>query len=112
MPYPLKPIVSSNPLLPALYDDHPGSIALISACLTPPALADLLERGATFDTVLFINDDGLALQDRLRPAGGDDDALYPCVESLTLDQFDAQAISLIHAAFGNRRSHGFFTMGG
>ena len=111
-PYPLKPIVTNHPLLPALYDDHPGSIGLISACLTPQALSDLLDQGATFDTVLFLNGDGQALRQRLLPALDDDEALHPMVDALALEQIDERSVPTIHAALGSRRSRGFFSMGG
>lgn len=111
-PYPLKPIVSNHPQLPALYDDHPGSIGLISACLTPQAMSDLLDQGATFDMVLFINGAGQALQQRLLPAHDDDEALHSMLDTLALEHIDARSVSAIHSALGKRRSCGFFSMGG
>lgn len=111
-PYPLKPIVSNHPQLPAFYDDHPGSVGLISACLTPQALSDLIDQGATFDAVLFINGEGQALQQRLRPVHEQDDAIYPLLDTLALERIDMHSVSAIHAALGSQRSNGFFSMGG
>ena len=98
--------------MPAFYDDHPGSIDLISACLSPQALSDLIDQGATFDAVLFINGEGQALQQRLRPAHDEDDAISPVVNTLALEQIDMHSVSAIHAALGSQRSRGFFSMGG
>ena len=104
--------MTNHPQLSAFYDDHPGSIGLISACLTPQALSDLIDQGATFDTVLFINGEGQALQQRLRPVHDDDAAQHPVVDTMALEHIDLRCVAAIHAALGSQRSRGFFSMGG
>src|SRR5206468_933606 len=64
-PYPLKPIITNDPALARLYDDHPDSLTLTSGCLTPAQASSLLEQGAIFDTVVLLNGQGTELLERL-----------------------------------------------
>jgi hypothetical protein len=111
--YPLNAVVTNDPALPALYDDHPASINLISACLTPQELDSLLDQGAIFQSVVFINDEGKQLISRLSPVNEqDDDVRFPAVHLINLERIGHECIPIIHSALGKRRARGFFAMGG
>ncbi|HEX7635758.1 MAG TPA: hypothetical protein VF427_10820 [Noviherbaspirillum sp.] len=112
-PYPLKPVITNDKRLAALYDNHPESIDMISACLTPEEANRLLDQGAVFDSVVVLNGDGEQLIQRLVPMTEDyDEALFPQVVSVTLDHIDGQSVPVIHSALGKRRARGFFAAGG
>lgn len=96
--YPLKPIITSNSALGAIYDDHPGSVFHTSACMTPQEAAALLDEGATFDTLVLINGEGRELLERLLPKGEYDPELYPRVAQLSLPQAGPEAVKAIHGA--------------
>jgi hypothetical protein len=111
--YPLNAIITSDPALPALYDNHPASVNLISACLTPQELDGLLNQGAIFQSVMFVNNEGEQLQGRLTPTNEqDDDVRFPVVHAIALDRISHESIPIIHSALGKRRARGFFAMGG
>jgi hypothetical protein len=96
--YPLKPIITSNSALGAIYDDHPWSVYYTSACMTPQAAAALLDRGAHFDTVVLLNGEGAELLERLVPKGDYDPELYPRVTTLSLPGAGPDAVKAIHRA--------------
>jgi hypothetical protein len=95
--YPLRPIITSDTALGALYDDHPWSVFNISACMTPQAAAALLDRGAVFDGVVLLNGEGRELIERLLPQGDYDPEVHPRVEQLELAAAAGpQAVKAIH----------------
>jgi hypothetical protein len=96
--YPLKPVITTNAALGAIYDDHPWSVYYTSACMTPQAAAQLLDRGASFDTVVFLNDEGAELLERLVPQGDYDPELHPKIAQLSVAQADRDAVKAIHRA--------------
>ena len=111
--YPLNAVVTSDPTLPALYDNDPASVNLISACLTPRELDSLLNQGAIFQSVVFINNEGEQFLSRLTPTNEkDDDIRFPVVHAITLERISHDSIPVIHSALGKRRARGFFAMGG
>ena len=96
-----------------MYDDDPASINLISACLTPEELGKLLDQGAIFDSVVFLNGEGQEHLSRLMPLNEDDDnAYFPYIRTITIERIDHNSIPIIHSIWGNRRARGFFAMGG
>ena len=89
--YPLKPVVTSNPLLAAQYNANPLSSFLISECLSPKVVSDLLADGAKFDTLYLVGDDG---NDIVCPMGA-----MPKVKRIYLPSKDLEnAIGAIHDA--------------
>jgi hypothetical protein len=96
--YPLKPVITTNAALGAIYDDHPWSVFYTSACLKPQAAAALLDEGAVFDTVVLLNGEGAELVERLVPAGSYDPELYPKVIQVSAARADRDAVRAIHRA--------------
>src|SRR5437868_1830178 len=102
-PYPLKPIITNDPALARLYDDHPDSLTLTSGCLTPAQASSLLEQGAIFDTVVLLNGQGTELLERLVPKEACDQELYARVERLELPAINPDAVLQIHRALKSPR---------
>jgi len=95
--YPLKPVITSNAALGAIYDDHPTSVYYISACMTPQAAVALLDEGAKFQALVLLNGEGEELAERLLPPGDYDPELYPRIERMNLSEANAAAVSALHA---------------
>ncbi|MDB5856277.1 MAG: hypothetical protein JWR22_4318 [Herminiimonas sp.] len=111
--YPLNAVITSDTALSDLYDNHPASVNLISACLTPQELDGLLNQGAIFQSVVFVNNEGQQLLGRLTPIHEqDDDVRFPVVHAISLDRIGNESIPIIHSTLGKRRARGFFAMGG
>lgn len=93
--YPLKPVITNDKHLAALYDNHPESIDMISVCLPPEEANRPLE-----------------IQHLVPMIEDYDEALFPQILPVTLDDIDGQSVPIIHSALGKRRARGFFVAGG
>lgn len=95
--YPLKPVISDDPTWKAVYDDHPESISLTSACLTPAEARRLVAEGAVFDTVVVLNEAGADFFDQLaRKQAAENPEQATRVERVSLVERSAESIQRIH----------------
>lgn len=109
--YPLKAVVTTNPVLASLYDGDPYSTLLTSGCLSPGELSELLDQGASFDAVVFINGEGQGLAKNLEGKKGGVNARDIRLEMFTVDHSDAPgAVKRIHELLAAQP--GFFDIGG
>ncbi len=110
--YPLRPVITNDPHLPSLYNDHPVSVFLTSSCLTPTEASKLMDDGAVFETVVLLDDDGEELVNRINATGGDPE-LTSRVERIRLSNRISEDITQIHANLQEQPVDSvFFVMGG
>jgi len=99
--------------LPLLYDNHPESIDFISACLTPSEMSGLLDKGAVFDSIIFLNGEGQELLPRVSPRDStEDEAFFPRTQVLSMNYVDENSISILHSTLLDLRMRGFYCEGG
>ena len=109
--YPLKAVVTTNQTLTSLYEGDPYSTFLTSGCLSPRELTVLLDQGASFDALIFINGEGQDILDR--PEGQKLGANTKVIrhEMFTLDQLDTPgAVKRIHDLL--KAEYNLFDIGG
>jgi hypothetical protein len=112
-PYPLKAVITDDVGFSTVYNDDPESIHLISGCLSPDEASQLLDQGAVFSSVLFLNGVGKNLLPRLVPAEKDyDKALFPDIVELVLEKQDQNGVAKAHAVLEQGGVRGFFAAGG
>jgi hypothetical protein len=94
--YPLKPVITEDPQWKSVYDDHPDSVNLTSACLTAGEASKLLDAGAVFEAVVLLNDAGEQLIERIAPSEAAHPEELPRVERLRLEERSLDALARIH----------------
>jgi hypothetical protein len=94
--YPLRPVITDDPLWKSVYDGHPDSVNLTSECITAGEARSLLDEGAVFEAVVLLNDAGEHLLDRLRP--GDAEPVEPRmrIERVRIEAPGPDAVARIH----------------
>ena len=97
-PYPLNPVVTSDPSLTSKYNAHPASDNLISACLSPDRVEQLLKEGAQFETMVFINGEGEALINQIGDVEHWDNEFMPRIERLKITTDPSADTETIHRA--------------
>lgn len=112
-PYPLKAVITDDVGFSAVYNDDPESIHLISGCLSPEEASQLLDQGAVFSSVLFLNGAGKNLMPRLVPVQTDyDKALFPEIVEFVLEKQDQHGVAKVHTLLEQGGVRGFFAAGG
>ena len=109
--YPLKAVVTTNPVLATLYDGDPYSAFLTSGCVTPDELSKLLDQGASFDALVFVDGEGQNLVGNLEGSKMGVNAKDIHLETFAIDRLDAPgAVKRIHELLKAQR--GLFDIGG
>jgi hypothetical protein len=107
-------VVTNRADLRPFYDDHPGSLTLVSGCLSVREATQLLDDGAQFEAIIILDEDH-DLAQRLARLGSDESDRTPTIEHLSLSGNDAaSAVSRIHASFTEamRLPDFFYSAGG
>jgi hypothetical protein len=110
--YPLKPVITEDPAWKSVYDRHPDSVSLTSACITPGEAERLLDEGAIFDAVVLLNDAGEELIGKLVPDEIDHPDMKTRIERLKLGEKSTDSISRIHDYLKDKPQSGFFQSAG
>lgn len=110
--YPLKPVITEDLSWKSVYDKHPDSVGLTSACITTAEAKKLLAEGATFEAVLLLDDAGEELAEKLAPVPGEHPDAAPRVERLKLKERNVAAVALIHDYLRDKPQGGFFQTSG
>jgi hypothetical protein len=100
--YPLKPVVCDEPRWKAIYDRHPESVQMASACVSADEVRSLLAQGARFEAIVLLNGAGEGL-----PVSSD----MP-VERLRIDAGRPGAVGEVHDALTDRVLKHFVHHGG
>jgi hypothetical protein len=90
--YPLNPVVSSNTVLAASYNKSLASASLMSECLTPHQVLDLIGRGARFNSIVLVNGEGRNLLGKLGDPRQWDEETMPKVRSVWIDPHAEEAV--------------------
>jgi hypothetical protein len=59
--YPIRPVITTDADLAQAYNQHPTSMTMVSACVTPDEARALIEQGAKFETVHLVDGAGREL---------------------------------------------------
>jgi hypothetical protein len=110
--YPLKPVITDDLSWKSVYDRHPDSVGLTSACITPGEAQRLLAEGATFEAVLLLDDAGEELAEKLAPVPGEHPDMAPRIERLKLKERNADSVALIHDYLRDKPQSAFFQTAG
>jgi hypothetical protein len=111
--YPLKPVITVNPLLVSRYNGHPSSHNLVSKCITPQEAEQLLDAGAVFESVVLVDGAGEDLIGRINPSGSADVNFAPRIDRLRLDEASEDPVVRIHVKLQDQSiSSVFFNFGG
>lgn len=110
--YPTAPVVTTHADLASWYDDHPMSIGLTSACISPMEAEALLDAGATFTTILFVNGAGADLIDRVLEQCNGDEATHTSVAELAIGDASVESVRQIHRAIRGKSQRMFYNFGG
>jgi hypothetical protein len=105
--YPLRPVVCDEPHWQAVYDNHPASVQLASACISTREALGLLADGAAFESVVLLNGagEGLPAELAVRQQGA-----VP-VERVRVHRKWPGSVELIHGRLVGERDP-FFEVGG
>jgi len=97
--YPLKPIITHEQALAAYYNAAPDSVIRLSACMTPEQAGDLLAQGASFQTLIFVNQAGTDLLSTLGDQSDWDNELMPQIQHYTYSPTTSpdDAMNALHA---------------
>jgi hypothetical protein len=96
----------------SVYDKHPESIGLTSACITPIEAERLLAEGAVFEAVVLLDDAGEDFARKLAPGEAHDPDSAPRVERVRLAERNADAVKRVHDYLKDRPQSGFFQTAG
>jgi hypothetical protein len=99
--YPLNPVVSSNTVLAENYNRSLASATMMSECLTPHQVLDLINQGRRFDSIVFVNGEGRNLIEKMRAPGERDEARMPKIKSVWLNPHAEEAVEELCSAIGN-----------
>jgi hypothetical protein len=99
--YPLNPVVSSNTVLAANFNRSLASATVMSECLTPHQLLDLIDRGARFQSIVLVNGEGKTLLQKIGDPRQWDEERMPKIKSVWLNPHAEQAVEELCSAIGN-----------
>lgn len=94
--YPLKPVISCDPLLAQRYNADPQSVLLTSACLTSAEATTLLAQGAIFQDIVLVNGAGEDVVALLGDANTWDSEIMPSVRRTSIIAAPEIAVAKLH----------------
>lgn len=110
--YPLRPVVCDEPHWKAVYDSHPGSIQIASACVSTSEAQGLLADGARFEAIVLLNGAGEGLLEKLQVRLAGEAAADIPVERVHVDHTWPGGVECIHDFLSDRRLTEFLEGGG
>lgn len=115
--YPLNPVISSNRVLAANYNASMVSATMMSECLSPQEALELINNGAKFNSIVFVNGEGKRLIEKIGDPKNWDEETMPAIKSVWLNPHAKEAIEEIYDVLGNKKlgaappSHWDYEMG-
>lgn len=100
--YPLNPVVSSNTVLASNYNGSMESAAMMSECLTPHQLAELVESGARFRSIVLVNGEGKSVLSKLGDPQRWDPETLPRVKTVWLNPHAREAVAELCDVIGDQ----------
>ncbi|SRR6266545_4745141 len=101
--YPLNPVVSTNTVLAANYNKSLASATMMSECLTPHKLLDLIKRGARFHSIVLVNGEGKNLIAKMGDPKNWDEETMPKIKSVWLNPHAKEAVDELCDIVGNKK---------
>jgi hypothetical protein len=101
--YPLNLVVSSNTVLAANYNKSLASATMMSECLNPHQVLELINRGARFHSIVLVNGEGKGLILRMGDPKNWDEETMPKVKSVWLNPHAEEAVQELCDVIGNQK---------
>jgi hypothetical protein len=105
-------VITDDPGWKSLYNQHPDSVNLTSACISSDEAKKLLAAGAVFEAVVLLNDAGEELLAQLSPEQLEHPDLKTRVERIKVGESNLESVSMIHDYLKDKPQSGFFQTAG
>jgi hypothetical protein len=99
--YPLNPVVTTNTVLAENYNKSLASATVMSECLSPHQLLELIKQGKRFNSIVLVNGEGKGLLERMRDPKHWDEETMPRITSVWLNPHAKEAVEELCSVIGN-----------